>query len=82
MQKYLRNKNDGFIYDWNPILAKHPLCEEVTEEIAFPERFKPKGRKAKAVLPLDTDQTLIDEALGLNAHPEELLRELNRGWPK
>lgn len=39
MTKYLRNKNDGFIYGWNPILAANPLCEEVTEEEAFPERF-------------------------------------------
>jgi hypothetical protein len=39
MTKYLRNKNDGFIYGWHPILAANPLCEEVTEEEAFPERF-------------------------------------------
>lgn len=39
MTKYLRNKQDGFIYGWNKILAENPLCEEVTEEEAFPERF-------------------------------------------
>jgi len=39
MTKYLRNIKDGFIYGWNPILAKNALCEEVTEEEAFPERF-------------------------------------------
>lgn len=39
MTKYLRNKKDGFIYGWNEILSKNPLCEEVTEEEAFPERF-------------------------------------------
>jgi hypothetical protein len=38
-KKYLRNKVDGFIYGWNPILAKNPKCEEVTEEEAFPDRF-------------------------------------------
>lgn len=64
-KKYLRNKVDGFIYGWNPILAKNPKCEEVTEEEAFPERFvKPEQvekvvqsrsrRKAKA-LDLSTD---------------------------
>jgi len=36
---YLRNKKDGFIYGWNEILAKNPLCEPVTEEEAYPERF-------------------------------------------
>ncbi len=37
--RYLRNRNDGFIYEWNEILAANPICEEVTEEQAFPERF-------------------------------------------
>lgn len=39
MARYLRNKKDGFIYDWHPILAQNSLCEEVTEEQAYPERF-------------------------------------------
>lgn len=38
---YLRNKKDGFIYEWDEILAANPLCEAVTEEQAFPERFIP-----------------------------------------
>lgn len=53
MPKYLRNTRDGFIYEWDPILAENPLCEEVSEEQAFPERFEPKaakGRKAKVNL--------------------------------
>ncbi len=37
--RYLRNINDGFIYEWHPILAQNPLCREVSEEEAFPERF-------------------------------------------
>ena len=46
--RYLRNKKDGFIYEWNEILAKNALCEEVTEEEAFPERFvTPAVEKAK-----------------------------------
>ena len=53
MVRYLKNIKDGFIYEWSPILAENPLCEEVTEEEAFPERFIPKaakGRKAKVDL--------------------------------
>lgn len=56
MNKYLRNRNDGFIYPWNEILAANPLCEEVTEEQAFPEKFEPKaakGRKPKVSLTTD-----------------------------
>lgn len=46
--RYLRNKNDGFIYEWNEILSKNVLCEEVTEEEAYPERFMtPAVEKAK-----------------------------------
>jgi len=46
--RYLKNKVDGFIYEWNEILAKNPKCEEVTEEEAFPERFvTPAVEKAK-----------------------------------
>jgi len=46
--RWLRNKVDGYIYEWNPILAENPRCEEVTEEQAYPERFvsaKIKARK-------------------------------------
>lgn len=39
MARYLRNRKDGFIYDWHPILAQNELCVEVTEEEAYPERF-------------------------------------------
>ena len=67
MTRYLRNKVDGFIYGWNPILAANPKCEEVTEEEAFPEKFvKPeqvekvkKTRAQRKTKPLDlsTDDT-------------------------
>jgi len=63
MPRYLRNKKDGFIYEWDPILGKNPSCEEVSEEEAFPEKFlKPsvvekvkRGRKRKGELNLSTD---------------------------
>ena len=54
MSRYLRHKLDGWIYDWNPILAANPLCEEVSEEEAYPEKFlkketleEPKKRRRK-----------------------------------
>jgi hypothetical protein len=63
MPRYLRNKKDGFIYEWDAILDKNPSCEEVSEEEAFPEKFlKPavvekvkRGRKKKGELNLSTD---------------------------
>jgi hypothetical protein len=54
--RYLRHKDDGTIYEWNPILARDPICEEVTEAEAFPERaptaptqaIKPAAKKKPA----------------------------------
>lgn len=58
--KYLRNKVDGFIYEWHPILAKNPKCEEVSEEEVFPERFAPpavmeKAKRRSRKIVLETD---------------------------
>jgi len=57
--RYLRNKADGFIYEWHPILANNALCEEVTEEEAYPERFinssVEKARKRTKKLDLSSD---------------------------
>ena len=87
---YIRVKADGFIYDFNPILAKNPECEVVPEEIAYPERFIPPaaaqrvteavkvtGRKKKGALDLSTDD--IPEAPPYT--PAELAEEASRGLP-
>lgn len=60
MTRYLRNKVDGFIYEWHPILAKNPKCEEVSEEEVFPERFAPpvvmeKAKRRSRKIVLETD---------------------------
>jgi hypothetical protein len=44
---YIRVKRDGFIYEYNEILAKNPGCEVVSEEVAFPERFVPAHAKER-----------------------------------
>jgi hypothetical protein len=90
---YIRVKADGFIYDFNPILAKNPECEVVPEEIAYPERFIPPaavqriedakevakatGRKKKAALDLSTAD--IPEAPAYTS--PELAEEAARGLP-
>ena len=77
--KYLRHKEDGFIYDWNPILAENPLCEEVTEEEAYPENFMPKtlrGRKPKVNL------TTEDIPEPPEFTPPELAEEASKGLPE
>jgi len=90
---YIRVKADGFIYDFNPIMAKNPECEVVPEEVAYPERFIPPaaaqrvedakeaakatGRKKKAALDLSTAD--IPEAPAYT--PPELAEEASRGLP-
>jgi hypothetical protein len=81
MARYLRNKKDGFIYDWNPILAENPLCEEVTEEEAFPEKFIPKKQRGrKSDLDLATPEEQIPEAPPVTN--EEVNAEASRGLPE
>jgi hypothetical protein len=76
--RYLRNKNDGFIYEWNEILADNPLCEEVSEQEAFPEKFVPKPQKGrKAALSLETAD-IPEEPFYT---PPELAAEATRGLP-
>jgi len=83
---YIRVKKDGFIMDYNEILAKNPECEVVPEEIAYPERFIPPaaaqraetaGRKKKAALDLTTAD--IPEAPPYT--PVELAAEAAQGMP-
>lgn len=64
-QRYLRQREDGFIYEWNEIMAEHPKMEEVTEQEAYPERFV-KGGKRKALVDLTTDE-LIEAPSSANA---------------
>ena len=87
---FIRVKKDGFVYDYNPILAKNPDCEVVPEEIAYPERFIPPaaaqrvaeaakatGRKKKGALDLSTDD--VPEAPAYT--PAELAADASRGLP-
>jgi len=46
---FLRHKLTGYIHGWTAILAQNPIVEEVSEEIAFPERFLTKKRKLTRV---------------------------------
>ncbi len=83
MTKYLRNKNDGFIYEWHPILAKNSLCEEVTEEEAFPERFAPpvvmeKAKRRTKKIELVADDNLTEPVYS----SPELSADASRNLPE
>lgn len=77
-ERWLRHKIDGTIYGWDPILAKHPKCEEVSEEVAFPEKFvKPKTvkkatqarKKRGTTLDLSTPEDDADNAEAPKPNP-------------
>ena len=34
--RYLKSRKDGWIFEWDPILANNPSVYEVTEEEAYP----------------------------------------------
>ena len=78
---YIRVKKDGFIYEYNEILAKNPSCEIVPEEIAYPERFMPpeapKRKKRASALNLSTAD--IPEPPPYTS--PELAAEAARGMP-
>lgn len=86
MTKYLKHIQHGTIYAWDPILEQNPLCKEVTEEEAFPERFVKKEvvkqveknrKKKKTKLSLKTDDVPEEPAFT----PEELGIEASRDLP-
>lgn len=88
---YIRVKKDGFLYDYNEILAKNPACEVIPEEVAFPERFVPEHvaerveapekpkRIVKRKAALDLTTVDIPEAPPYTS--PELAEEAARGMP-
>lgn len=86
MARWLRHRLDGFIYDWNPILAQNPLCEEISEEEVFPDKFADvkvvekvkRGRKKNGTLDLFTDD--IPESPTYTS--PELAADASRRLPK
>ena len=84
---FIRAKHDGFIFEYDEILAKNPSCEVVPEEVAYPERFMPVEapqrvaavRKKRGVT-LDLTTEEVPEAPVET--PPELAAEAARGLPK
>jgi len=81
---YIRVKKDGFIYDYNDILARNPACEVITEEQAYPERFMPEAAKKKATRKSKKVAPVIDMSTDDIPEPPEytlpeLAEEASRG---
>jgi hypothetical protein len=68
MPRWLKHIEDGYIFDWNEILANHPKLREVSDEELFPEKYaapqviaKMEEIKAKHGKPLDLFTDIIPE---------------------
>lgn len=92
MVRYLKSTKDGWIFEWDEILAKRPELVELTEEEAYPERFIPKVQvemvvKAKKGKPSKLQLNTEEEDRGI-AQPEldfsslDVAGEAAKGWPK
>lgn len=96
--RYLRNRRDGTIYEWNPILAENPLCQEVTPEEAYPERFPSSTPSDEPVSPAASSEvepapkakrgrpSKAEASAPVDDSVDDLLSALGaeaaRGWPK
>lgn len=85
---YIRVRKDGFIYEYNEILAQNIGCEVIPEEVAFPERFMPAHAveamseaptKKTRRKPVDLITADIPEAPPYT--PPELAEDAARGMP-
>lgn len=45
--RWLKNKKDGTIYGYSDLLAGNPNVYEVSEEVAFPERYIPAAQQGR-----------------------------------
>lgn len=78
MTKWLRHKGDGTIYEWDQYLAGNPICEEISEEEAFPDRFP--ARSTPFTEPLPSSEEVAASMAGLEIEAaEEEVKPVRRG---
>lgn len=68
---YIRVKKDGFIYEYNEILAKNAECEVISEEVAYPEKFANPVQVEKAVRTSKKRKYSVTDNLATADVPEE-----------
>ena len=77
MKQYLRHTDKGTIYNYNERMLDNPNLEVVTEEEAFPAKFKsPKQKKRESKVSMEEVQ--IDM---FDATPPALAAEAAKGMP-
>lgn len=96
-KRWLRNKIDGTIYEWNEILAENAKCEEIPDWLMFPNAYiqtasqapqfeeqAPEPAKKKGGRP--RKDLNVDEMVESQTPPpftsDEFSAEVGKGWPK
>jgi hypothetical protein len=80
--QWIRSRVNGMVFPYNEVLAENPVCEVISEEEAFPEKFMPaharKRKRGPQQLTLDLTTEDIPEPPGV---PEEVRVQASRGLP-
>jgi hypothetical protein len=86
IKMYIRVKKDGFIYDYNEMLARNAGCEVITEQQAFPERAIDDGVAERIQKKRASKKPALDLATDIPEEPvytnPDLSEEAGRGWPE
>jgi len=96
MVRYLKSTKDGWIFEWDEILAKRSDLIEISEKEVFPERFIPEkqvevvenAKKTRKTRTFKFVEETQDGFPAVEPEPEldfgmpELAQEASRGWPK
>lgn len=83
---YIRVKADGFIYDYNEMLARNSLCEVITEQEAYPEREITEAVAERIKKTRTGKKSALDLTTDIPAEPvytnPDLSEEAGRDWPE
>jgi hypothetical protein len=90
-KRWLRVKRDGFLFEWDPILANNTACEEVADHIVFPEKYaenpepttpRQKGRPRKNLGVEQLEQKVTEAENPPTFTSDDFSAEVGKGWPK
>lgn len=78
--RFLRHKKDGTIYNYNDVLCNNPAVEEVSEEIAFPEKHIPAAQQNRMPkLDLSTDGETVKKTAKPKTKKAALAADASKG---
>jgi hypothetical protein len=95
-KRWLRNKLDGTIYEWNEVLAENAKCEEIDDCMLFPDAYvrvasqapqpvefaeAPKKKGGRPKKDLGLEE-MVESQTPPPFSNEDFNVEVGKGWPK